>query len=240
MCASIMFRTSSATFRYVSRSIKLNLADDIFSSATRLYSSKTSRLDSKAQYEYIDSGDQMRLERFGPYIVRRSCPSAIWPRNTNIDEWSIAANGENNILEYIGSSGRVGSWSELNAKSGDSPEMSLEADSKVSKDWQVSFSKNMVFNLQTSDYGQIGIFPEQQPNWTWIQKMCREYMSARGDPATIESSSASKSAAASSGVSPTFAPPPTSMRILNGFAYTGGSSLAAAAVDGVQVCPFLN
>lgn len=57
-------------------------------------------------------------------------------------------------------------------------------------DFQVSFG-DIIFQLSTAENGQVGVFPEQLPNWQWL--------------ADINAGQ--------------------SYKVLNGFAYTGGSTL---------------
>lgn len=122
-------------------------------------------------YEYIDSGNFLRLEKFGNYIVKRSCPSATWDYNKDITEWNKPD------LTYIGSSGKPGTWQGINPNQ-----------------WQISI-ENMKFNLNISTFGQIGIFPEQIQNWKFIQNIVKDVKKP--------------------------------MKVLNLFAYTGGSSIAS-------------
>lgn len=64
----------------------------------------------------------------------------------------------------------------------------------------------MTFELKRTDFGHVGLFPEQAQNWDWIVEQVRHSSSVAASP----------------------------MKVLNLFAYTGGSTLAAAAV-GAQV-----
>ncbi len=67
--------------------------------------------------------------------------------------------------------------------------------------WNVAFAEvALSFCLQPSPFGHVGVFPEQRENWAWISRR----VSAK----------------------PRAARP---LRVLNLFAYTGGSTLAAAA-----------
>ena len=59
----------------------------------------------------------------------------------------------------------------------------------------------MTLELKRTDFGHVGLFPEQAENWDWIAEQVRRV----------------RRAAASA------------MKVLNLFAYTGGSTLAAAA-----------
>jgi len=81
------------------------------------------------------------------------------------------------------------------------------------QDWRASFGP-VVFGVQTLAGGQLGVFPEQQESWRWITQVL---------PALVASSRARK-------------PDGQPLRILNLFAYTGGSTLAAASVEGVELC----
>jgi 23S rRNA (cytosine1962-C5)-methyltransferase len=67
--------------------------------------------------------------------------------------------------------------------------------------WIVSHGP-LRFELKRTDFGHVGLFPEQAENWEWIREQCRLAVSQRV------------------GEQP---------RILNLFAYTGGSTLSAAA-----------
>jgi 23S rRNA (cytosine1962-C5)-methyltransferase len=61
--------------------------------------------------------------------------------------------------------------------------------------------EGLLFRISPTNFGHLGVFPEQRDLWPWIRERCREAAEARE------------------------APP----RLLNLFAYTGGSSLAAAS-----------
>mmetsp|Transcript_30054 Transcript_30054/g.42899 ORF Transcript_30054/g.42899 Transcript_30054/m.42899 type:complete len:382 (-) Transcript_30054:375-1520(-) len=72
--------------------------------------------------------------------------------------------------------------------------------------WNVNID-NMMFHLSPSEMGQVGVFPEQKENWVWIQQ---KLSSALG-------------------------PGSKTKNVLNGFAYTGGSTMASLRVPGVKV-----
>jgi 23S rRNA (cytosine1962-C5)-methyltransferase len=134
----------------------------------------------KKFYEYIDSGNLFRLERFGDILVSRSCPTAKWPKTAALSSrWAQAQ------LKYIGQSGKRGTW-----------QGKLDA---VQSNWTVSFDRIGSFRLQLSEYGQVGVFPEQESNWHWIQNVLEEETRRRS----------------------------RIINVLNGFAYTGGSTMAS-------------
>jgi 23S rRNA (cytosine1962-C5)-methyltransferase len=81
-------------------------------------------------------------------------------------------------------------------------------------DWVVNFGPRQIFNLLPSAMGQVGVFPEQYDNWEWIKTILREYKQVHSTDISDTS---------------------RLIKVLNGFAYTGGSTLAAHEPGGVQV-----
>ena len=43
-------------------------------------------------YELIDSGNFEKLERFGPFIMARPEPKALWDKSLSDGEWNININ----------------------------------------------------------------------------------------------------------------------------------------------------
>lgn len=150
-------------------------------------------------YEYIDSGNRKRLERFGNKIVIRSCPSALWEPCSDIQQWNDKTS---NTIVYEGVSGHSGTWKSNGIELAKPPD-----------DWIVKFSNSdQVFTLEPSDMGQVGVFPEQQKNWQTISDLLQKHRSY-----CIKKNINS------------------STNVMNGFAYTGGSTSAALRVDNVEV-----
>lgn len=133
-----------------------------------------------SQYEFLDCGNQRRLERFGEHLVCRNCPSALWAPGLPLSSWEAAT------LKHDGSKWTGGATAE---------------------GWRVVMCGDLAFELAPSEQGQVGIFPEQQEQWEWIRRV----LAGWGD---LEAGADSEQAA----VVP---------RVLNGFAYTGGSTMAA-------------
>jgi len=77
--------------------------------------------------------------------------------------------------------------------------------SENSKPWTITHDK-IVFELKGTSFGHVGLFPEQAENWDTIATLCRTFSQQ----------------------------PSQQLKILNLFAYTGGSTLAAA-VGGAEV-----
>ncbi len=126
-------------------------------------------------YEYLDSGDGARLERFGEYLLARPAPVAIWRPGRPRALWREA-----HATFSHGTSGG-GGWT-----------FNRPVPDRFEVRW-----RDVTFELRLSGLGHLGIFPEQAPNWEWL----RTLVSAADRP----------------------------LKLLNLFAYTGGTTLAVAA-----------
>ena len=137
--------------------------------------------ESWGDYEYLDSGDGWRLERFGPHVIRRPAPSALWRPGTAASVWARA--------QAVFERDRTGDgdWS---------------IDPAVPESWSIRRG-SLSFLIKPTPSGQVGLFPEQAPNWDWLADRVR-----------------------------TCAGP---FELLNLFAYTGGTTVSAAAA-GARVC----
>ena len=107
-------------------------------------------------YQLLDTGNFKKLERFGPYKFVRPAPQVIWPPQLLESEWG-KANGE--FRHHKGKSTGGGEWTFRNPvpKNG----------------WPLRF-KNLIFTVQTTSFGHLGVFPEQAQNWDWIANQIKE------------------------------------------------------------------
>lgn len=137
----------------------------------------------KSDYALLDSGLGRKLERFGSFVLSRPCSQAVWQPLLSEAEWQRA----DAIFMREGDT----KW---NFRQKNMPGT-----------WQIQVS-DIQFKISPTDFGHLGIFPEQQEFWNWIQNTIRD--------------------ALSKGTSP---------NVLNLFAYSGGSTLAAAKA-GAHVC----
>ena len=139
------------------------------------------------EYELIDSGMGMKLERYGKYILSRPDPEALWKKNLNDKEWSNAD------LEFI----RNGTKNKWIIKNG------------IPNNWNISYG-GLTFSIKPTSFKHIGLFPEQLPNWEWMEEIITNYeLGIRNGE--------------------------QKPRVLNLFAYTGGATLACAKAGG-EVC----
>jgi 23S rRNA (cytosine1962-C5)-methyltransferase len=111
------------------------------------------------EYELIDSGDFEKLERFGKYILIRPEPQAIWPKVLTEAEWKQLAHARfvrEQTDKFRFSDEVKGGWSKT-------PTM---PDS-----WNIRYEYKelkLTMRLALTNFGHVGIFPEQGNNWNFI------------------------------------------------------------------------
>jgi len=133
-----------------------------------------------AEYQLLDFGNGRRLEGFGGLRTDRPCPAAGRVPVTRPELWA-QADARFERAEGADDQAPAGVWL---------PRRTLPAR------WTIAW-RELHFELKATDFGHVGLFPEQAENWEWVQQQVRQ---ASGP-----------------------------CRVLNLFAYTGGSTLAAAA-----------
>ena len=131
-------------------------------------------------YELIDSGDGRKLERFGKYVLSRPCSQALWRPRKSAAEWASAD------ASFDREDGN--NW---------------HGRANLPKEWQIE-TAGIRFKLGGTDFGHLGIFPEQRAQWQWIREQTAKCNGQK-------------------------------LSVLNLFAYSGGSTLAAA-LGGAEVC----
>lgn len=133
--------------------------------------------NSNDTYTLLDSGKGYKLERFGPFVLSRPCSQAVWLPHLSQQVWDKAD-------AFFSREGQ-NKWTQ---QKGRLPEI-----------WQIKVA-DIIFKISPTDFGHLGIFPEQKDFWEWIQKTVTK-----------------------------------GKKVLNLFAYSGGSTLAAAKA-GAEVC----
>ena len=134
-------------------------------------------------YELLDSGSFQKLERFGSVVLSRPCAQAVWRKTLPESEWRAAT------ASFFRDGGNQ--W---------------RGRDRLPENWEIDVDGTR-FLLSSTDFGHLGIFPEQQDQWRRIRDLCSDYASRQQRAA----------------------------RVLNLFAYSGGSTLAAARA-GAEVC----
>ncbi len=105
--------------------------------------------DGWKDYELIDTGDGMKLERFGEYIISRPDPRVIWKPQKPPAVWDTAH------AHYVRSTKTEGHW---------------QINSPPPHHWLIRYP-DMTFLLEPTAFKHIGIFPEQAVNWVWLENI---------------------------------------------------------------------
>lgn len=121
-------------------------------------------------YNLLDSGNGRKLEQFGPFILCRPCAQALWQPKLPQGIWDAAD-------ATFTREGKEG-WQYLRP---------------LPESWEIEID-GIKMKIHPTDFGHVGLFPEQRPFWKKIHTM------AEARPS----------------------------KILNLFAYSGGSTIAAA------------
>jgi 23S rRNA (cytosine1962-C5)-methyltransferase len=133
------------------------------------------------QYELLDFGQGRKLERFGAYLLDRPAPAADGVARGNPAIWRQAT------ARYERVAAQSGVWR---------PPADDDNDAGSYHPWTIRHG-SFALELTLTEFGHLGVFPEQAANWDWIARQISRFES------------------------------PT--KVLNLFAYTGASTLAAAA-----------
>lgn len=130
-------------------------------------------------YELLDCGNKLKLERFGKTLLIRPEQQAIWLPAQPLAEWKKQAHF---YFDHQGAKG--GKWVTLK---------------KNPAQWTIAYDRlSLVFRLELTRFKHVGLFPEQRVNWDYIYDSVKKMNLSQP-------------------------------KVLNLFAYTGASSLAARA-----------
>ncbi|HEX7621504.1 MAG TPA: class I SAM-dependent methyltransferase [Anaerolineales bacterium] len=152
-------------------------------------------------YELLDSGDGLKLERFGPYTFVRPEVQALWKRSLAASAWDSA-----HALFQPSGEESGGHWA-FKKKVPEQWEMKYTLSLSASSQAGTSPDENdqeLQFSVMTTPGRHLGVFPECASNWDWTRELIfnRERASS---------------------------PPEKPLNILNLFGYTGLATLACAA-----------
>jgi 23S rRNA (cytosine1962-C5)-methyltransferase len=155
------------------------------------------------EYHLLDSGEGFRLEQFGPYILQRPDPQAIWKRKLGKTEWDKAD------AVFKRTSDDKGIW---------------EIKKSLPHQWLMKY-KNLSFWVKLSPFKHTGVFPEQHLQWDFITEQIRKrtVILSESEESHFKNNIQIER-------DPSTAPQDDNKpNILNLFAYTGIASLAAGA-----------
>lgn len=131
-------------------------------------------------YEFLDSGNGRKLERFGKYIISRPENQALWKTSLPEPEWKNAYA----IFEKKGD--KHGEWKKKGKEFA----------------WPVSY-KHLKFWVKLTPFGHTGVFPEQSSQWDWIQEQVNTFQKQLKILSLFTYTGISTLAAASAGASVT-------------------------------------
>ena len=100
-------------------------------------------------YELVDGGNGRKLERWGTTYTIRPDRNAYFPMQLKEEEWNAKVD-----FEFIEDTPASGKW--IKRKSDAEPE------------WEIKYGK-AIFNIKLTKFKHVGLFPEQQTNWEFIQ-----------------------------------------------------------------------
>ncbi len=102
-----------------------------------------------ADYALIDSGDGLKLERYGRYRIVRPEPQAMWRRKAPIGDWeeadAVFTGGKDEDSD--------GRW---------------RFPRPIAEEWPMRFGDVSYIGRFTA-FRHVGVFPEQAAHWTWIE-----------------------------------------------------------------------
>ncbi len=101
----------------------------------------------ESSYALLDSGEGMRLERFGSFVLARPDPEALWQKKESESVW------QNADATFI-RKGASGVWKSKTA---------------LPKSWQIHYG-GLTFELRPTSFKHVGLFPEQKSHWQWLEK----------------------------------------------------------------------
>ncbi|MCF0175008.1 MAG: class I SAM-dependent methyltransferase [Bacteroidales bacterium] len=105
-------------------------------------------------YELLDSGNFLKLERFGSFIMSRPEPKAIWQPALSPQEWERLSH-----VRFIPGAGF--------SKAGKEDSGSWEYLKKMPQRWTIDYN-NIRLRLALTSFKHVGVFPEQCANWDFI------------------------------------------------------------------------
>ncbi|MBK7319388.1 hypothetical protein [Candidatus Villigracilis affinis] len=116
-------------------------------------------------YELLDSGDGLKMERFGKYIFSRPESQAMWSRALPASEWNNVHAVFQPTAEESG-----GHWVEKK---------------KLPEKWEMKYPlphvQNLTFSVMTTPGRHLGVFPEVASHWDFMADSVR----TAGRPAKV-------------------------------------------------------
>ncbi len=117
--------------------------------------------ESCGDYELLDSGENMKLERFGAVTLARPETQALWKKQRP-ELWETA---HAEFAPPAGGPDKKGSW---------------QIQKPVPDSWTV-IRTGLPLIARLTGFKHTGIFPEQAPNWKWISAHVKDLVGPTSD-----------------------------------------------------------
>ena len=125
------------------------------------HSTKASLTDDWQDYALLDSGDGLKLERFGPYSFIRPEPQALWPKRLHDHIWQKAAG---RFLASSDDPEKGGKW---------------QLSDKLPPRWEMSF-EGIKFYASPTPFRHLAFFPEQSAHWQFCADKIQHFIKQHG------------------------------------------------------------
>lgn len=102
--------------------------------------------DAWRDFEVLDAGEGMKLERWGDYLLARPDPQVIWPK-AKPGLWGQAD------AVYARSAAGGGAWA---------------FKKPLPERWEIAY-RDLRFYVRPTGFKHTGLFPEQAGNWDWMR-----------------------------------------------------------------------
>ena len=112
--------------------------------------------DDWQDYALLDSGDGLKLERFGPYSFVRPEPQALWPKRLDEKIWAKAAG---RFLASSDDPEKGGKW---------------QLSSDLPEKWVMSYD-NVKFYASPTPFRHLAFFPEQSGHWQFCAQKIKAF-----------------------------------------------------------------
>ncbi len=112
--------------------------------------------DGWRDFEVLDTGDGMKLERWGDVILARPDPQVIWPK-------AVPAAWDKADATYSRSREGGGAWA---------------FHRPLPERWAISY-RDLRFFVRPTGFKHTGLFPEQAGNWDWMRSLVKKRPGAR-------------------------------------------------------------
>ena len=117
--------------------------------------------DDWQDYALLDSGEGLKLERFGPYSFIRPEPQALWQRRLDDAVWQ---NASGRFLASSDDPEKGGKW---------------QLSHQLPERWEMTF-ENVRFYASPTPFRHLAFFPEQSAHWQFCAKAISAFTAQHG------------------------------------------------------------